>query len=56
LEVTDPDSIKSLKKDRIKVSSILSVSFDANPIVAQRDSSIEFTADSKEAKFYKWYF
>ena len=56
LEVTDPDSIKSLKKDRVKISSILSVSFDADPLVAKRDSSIKFTVDSKEAKFYKWNF
>ncbi len=56
LEVTDLDSIKSLKKERVKIESILSVNFDANPLVAKRDSSIQFTADSKEAQFYKWDF
>jgi hypothetical protein len=48
--------LKSLKKGRVKIDSILDVSFDAYPLVIKRDSSIKFTADSKEAKFYRWDF
>lgn len=56
LEITDPDSIKSLKKERIKIDSILSVNFDASPLVVKRDSTINFIWNSKEAKFFRWDF
>ncbi|NDK08191.1 PKD domain-containing protein, partial [Candidatus Gracilibacteria bacterium] len=56
LEITDPDGIKSLKKEKIKIESILSVSFDATPLVIKRNSSIKFIGASKEAKFYRWDF
>lgn len=56
LEITDPDSIKSLKKQRIKINSILSVNFEAAPLVIKRDSAIKFIAESKEAKFFRWDF
>nr|MDD3720778.1 PKD domain-containing protein [Candidatus Gracilibacteria bacterium] len=56
LDVTDPDGIKSQKKDKVKVNSILSVDYSAYPVVITRNSFIKFLATSSEAKFFKWDF
>lgn len=56
LEVTDPDSIKSQKNSKVNVSSILSVEFNAYPLVIQRNGYIKFLATSQNARFFKWDF
>ncbi len=56
LEVRDPDSISSQKKEKVSIKSILSVDFFAFPRVAQRNTTIRFVSESPEARFYEWDF
>ncbi len=56
LEVTDPDGIKSQKKNKISINSVLSVDFTVNPMVIQRNSFIRFISESPEARIFKWNF
>ena len=56
LEVIDPDGISALKKQEVKVNSILAVEVFAFPRVIQREWTIKFVADSPEAEIFEWDF
>ena len=56
LRVEDPDSIEWTKKDKVTVSSILSLDFSTNPRAIKRGNSISFDAVSPEAEFFEWDF
>ncbi len=56
LEVSDLDDIKSQKKDKVWVDSILSVDFEALPRVIIREWVVQFSSVSPEALFYEWDF
>jgi PKD repeat protein len=56
LEVTDPDGIGALKKDKISISSILSLDFTVFPRVIQREQFVKIVAESQHAKFFEWDF
>ncbi len=56
LRVEDPDNIEWTKKDKVKISSILSLDFSANPRAIKRWNSIAFDAISPEAQFFEWDF
>ena len=56
LDVEDPDSIISQKKDKVQIKSLLSVDFFIFPRVAQRTSKVRFVTESPAAKFFEWDF
>jgi len=56
LEVEDLDEITSILRSSVKVNSLLDVDFSIYPRVVQREQTVRFIAESKEAKFYEWDF
>ncbi len=56
LEVMDPDWIKSFKKNRLTINSVLSVDFEASPLVINRQWTINFTAKTNNWKYFNWNF
>ena len=56
LEVEDLDEITDIRKGTVKVSSLLDVDFAIYPRVVQREKTVRFIAESKQADFYTWDF
>lgn len=56
LEVTDPDGLRDVKQEQIRIDSTLSVHMNAIPRVVQREGTIRFVAESPEAEIYEWDF
>ncbi len=56
LEVVDLDDMNSIKQQKIKITSILSVEFFPFPRVIQRNWFVKFVATSDNARFYEWDF
>ena len=56
LRVSDPEGISAQITKKVLIKSILSVDFAAYPRVTQRETPINFQADSPEAKVFAWDF
>ena len=56
LEVIDPDGLRDMKQENIRIESTLSVNFQAFPRVIQREWTIRFVAASPEAEVFEWDF
>jgi len=56
LQVTDPEGMSSQITKKVVIKSILSLDFAAYPRVTQRETPINFQADSPEASVFAWNF
>ncbi|MBW7954443.1 PKD domain-containing protein [Candidatus Gracilibacteria bacterium] len=56
LEVVDPDDMSSIKTQKVKINSTLSLEFVPIPRVAQRDRVVRFSVISPNAKYFEWDF
>jgi hypothetical protein len=56
LEITDPDNMSNIKTGNVEIRSLLDVDFSPNPPAVQRDGTVNFVAQSENAKFYEWNF
>jgi PKD repeat protein len=54
--VTDPEGMSSQITKKVVIKSILSLDFAAYPRVTQRETPINFQADSPEASVFAWNF
>jgi hypothetical protein len=56
LEVVDPDNMSGYNTQKVKISSILFVEFEAIPRVSQVDQAVRFVANSPKAQYFEWDF
>ncbi|MCH8518722.1 PKD domain-containing protein [Candidatus Gracilibacteria bacterium] len=56
LEVIDPDGLRDMKQEQVRIESILSVNFQAFPRVIQREGVMRFVAEAPEAEVFEWDF
>lgn len=56
LEVEDLDEMTSTLRSSVKINSILDIDFSIYPRVVQREKTVRFIAESKQAEFFTWNF